>query len=65
MSIPDSAKSCGTVVSVRGSVVDVSFNQRLPAIFSVLRAGEHREIIAEVLEQLDEHRVRAIALTPT
>ena len=52
-------------MSVRGSVVDVSFNQRLPAIFSVLRAGEHREIIAEVLEQLDEHRVRAIALTPT
>jgi F-type H+-transporting ATPase subunit beta len=55
----------GAVISVRGSVVDVRFNVLLPSIFSVLRAGEHGEIIVEVLEQLDEHSVRAIALTPT
>jgi F0F1-type ATP synthase beta subunit len=29
----------GAVVSVRGSVVDVRFDERLPPIYSVLRAG--------------------------
>jgi hypothetical protein len=38
----------GAVVSVRGSVVDVRFDRRLPPIFSVLRAGADREIVVEV-----------------
>jgi F-type H+-transporting ATPase subunit beta len=29
----------GAVTAVRGSVVDVRFDQTLPAIYSVLRAG--------------------------
>ena len=29
----------GAVVSVRGSVVDVRFDEHLPPIYSVLRAG--------------------------
>ena len=32
--------SIGTIVSVRGSVVDVRFEEHLPAIYSVLRAGD-------------------------
>lgn len=55
----------GTVVSVRGSVVDVHFDTLLPPIYSVLRAGNEDAIVMEVLAQIDEHRVRAIALTPT
>ena len=55
----------GVVVSVRGSVVDVRFDGQLPPIYSVLRAGAEREIIIEVLAQLDAYRVRGIALTPT
>src|ERR1035438_10094558 len=55
----------GAVVSVRGSVVDVRFDGRLPPIFSVLRAGADREIVVEVMTQLDASRVRGIALTPT
>ena len=55
----------GTVVSVRGSVVDVRFDQQLPAIYSLLRAGKDGRIAIEVLAQLDAHRVRGIALTPT
>ena len=55
----------GTVVSVRGSVVDVRFERHLPPIFSVLRAGAEREIVVEVMTQLDAHRIRGIALTPT
>ena len=55
----------GEIVSVRGSVVDVRFDHCLPAIYSVLHAGAKGEIVAEVLAQLDAHRVRCIALTPT
>ncbi|MCA9420917.1 MAG: F0F1 ATP synthase subunit beta, partial [Nitrospira sp.] len=55
----------GTVLSVRGSVVDVRFDHHLPPIYSLLRAGVEGRIAIEVLAQLDTHRVRGIALTPT
>src|SRR3984957_11131262 len=55
----------GAVVSVRGSVVDVRFDQCLPPIYSVLRAGAEGQIVIEVMAQLDARRVRGIALTPT
>jgi F-type H+-transporting ATPase subunit beta len=55
----------GTVVSVRGSVVDVRFDDHLPPIYSVLRAGAKKEIVIEVLAQRDARHVRGIALTPT
>src|SRR5208337_3481139 len=54
----------GAVVSVRGSVVDIRFDAHLPPIYSLLRAKEGKTAI-EVLAQLDAHRVRGIALTPT
>jgi F-type H+-transporting ATPase subunit beta len=54
----------GTVVSVRGSVVDIKFDARLPAIYSLLHAQDGK-IAIEVLAQLDTHSVRGIALTPT
>ena len=59
-----SPSNLGTVVSVRGSVVDIRFDAHLPAIYSLLHAKEG-EIAIEVLAQLDAHRVRGIALTPT
>jgi F-type H+/Na+-transporting ATPase subunit beta len=55
----------GTVISVRGSVVDIYFDKHLPSIYSLLRSGAEREIAIEVLSQLDRHRVRGIALTST
>src|SRR6516162_8981482 len=55
----------GTVVAVRGSVVDVHFEDGLPRIDTLLRAGSHGEIAIEVLAQLNEHHLRGIALTPT
>jgi F-type H+/Na+-transporting ATPase subunit beta len=54
----------GVVVSVRGSVVDIVFDEHLPPINSLLHAREGG-IAIEVLSQLNAHRVRGIALTPT
>src|SRR5271170_2408443 len=60
-----SLSNLGVVVSVRGSVVDIRFDDHLPPIYSVLRAGTKKEIVIEVLSQQDAHHVRGIALTPT
>jgi F-type H+-transporting ATPase subunit beta len=53
----------GKVLLVRGGVVDIHFEGRLPPIYSLLHANGGA-IIIEVLAQLDVHRVRGIALTP-
>lgn len=55
----------GTILSVRGSVVDVRFEKKLPSIYTLLLAGEKEKIPIEVLAQLDRQTVRGIALTPT
>lgn len=54
----------GVVVAVRGSIVDLRFDDDLPPIYTLLHAMEGK-IAIEVLAQLDLHRVRGIALTPT
>jgi F-type H+-transporting ATPase subunit beta len=58
-------QSTGTVVSVRGSVVDASFPGRLPPVGNLLRTGADGQIRVEVLSHLDERTVRCIAMTPT
>ena len=65
MNNPSSHLNLGTIVSVRGSVVDIRFDGYLPPIYSMLRTGKDGCIVIEVLSQLDAHRVRGIALTPT
>ncbi|MEO8411908.1 MAG: F0F1 ATP synthase subunit beta, partial [Propionivibrio sp.] len=55
----------GRVTAVRGSVVDICFDHRLPPIYSLLRTGRAGEIVVEVAMQLDAQRVRGVALTPT
>jgi F-type H+/Na+-transporting ATPase subunit beta len=55
----------GVIASIRGSVVDVRFDGRLPPIYSILHAGADKQIVIEVLAQRDARHVRGIALTPT
>ncbi len=54
----------GTVVAIRSSVIDISFEGKLPELYTQLRTGGNREIIIEVATHLDSHTVRGIALTP-
>ena len=60
---PTSAR--GVITAVRGSVVDARFDNNLPPIYTLLRAGKNSEIAIEVLMQLDLQHVRGIALNPT
>lgn len=53
------------MVSVKGSVVDVYFSDKLPPLTSTLKVGEQGQVLMEVMIHLDDHTVRGIAFTPT
>jgi len=55
----------GSVVSIRSSVVDVRFPEKLPGIYNRLNTGEKGGVVIEVMSHLDSDMVRGIALTPT
>src|SRR5271163_1987522 len=61
----NSATNYGVITSVRGSVVDVRFDDSLPPIYSLLYAGKDPRVSIEVLMQLDVDHVRGVALNPT
>ena len=55
----------GEIVALRGTVVDVRFQDHLPEIYSQLQAGDKGEVILEVVNHLSAHVLRSIALTST
>jgi F-type H+-transporting ATPase subunit beta len=61
----DNSLICGKIISVRGSVVDVWFENDLPPVYTLLHSGKDKQIAVEVLTQLDDNTVRGIALNPT
>ena len=65
MSDEHETSSFGVVSSVRGSVVDAQLPCLLPSVFSIPRCGIRETVVIEVMEQIDRHRVRGIALTAT
>ncbi|HEY0265978.1 MAG TPA: F0F1 ATP synthase subunit beta [Rhizomicrobium sp.] len=59
--------SVGTIVAVRGAVVDVRFEDALPAIDTALMVAWDRpeQLVLEVHSHLDPRNVRAVALQAT
>ncbi|MGE0827058.1 MAG: F0F1 ATP synthase subunit beta [Candidatus Binatia bacterium] len=55
----------GTVVAIRGSVVDARFPSSLPSLYNILEAEAERRVIIEVASHRDAETVRGIALTTT
>ncbi len=55
----------GTIVSIRGSIIDAHFPDKLPGIYNQLKAGDQGNVVIEVVLHLDPGTVRGIALTPT
>ncbi len=45
--------------------MDAFFQQHIPSIYHVLKAGDQGEVVIEVVSHLDAHTVRGIALTTT
>ncbi len=63
--IPHSEFPTGTVISVRGSVIDAEFKAGLPPVHHELRTGDAGDIVVEVITQLNDRTIRGIALTST
>lgn len=55
----------GSIISIRGSVVDVCFPKSLPEPKYLLKAGDDGRVALEVMTYLSSEIVRTIALTPT
>ncbi|NER81451.1 MAG: F0F1 ATP synthase subunit beta, partial [Leptolyngbya sp. SIO1D8] len=53
----------GTVIAVRGSVVDLHFPEMLPALHTQIKIGDHTAV--EIINYLSAHEARGIALTST
>src|SRR2546423_14804222 len=61
------SENVGTLIEIKGVVVDAVFPKRLPEIYSALRITrpEGGELIAEVQQHLGDDRVRAVAMDTT
>ena len=55
----------GYIQTIRGSVVEAVFKDKLPLINNKLTVGKNNEVILEVASYIDEETIRAIALTFT
>src|SRR5207253_9265732 len=61
------SENVGTLIEIKGVVVDAVFPDRLPTVYSALRITrpEGGELIAEVQQHLGDDRVRAVAMDST
>ncbi|MDD4344036.1 MAG: F0F1 ATP synthase subunit beta, partial [Eubacteriales bacterium] len=55
----------GYIKSIRGSVIEAVFENKIPKMNNKIITGENQEIILEVNSYIDEKTVKAIALTFT
>ena len=61
-----SGKGDGTIVQVTGAVVDVQFDDHLPAILNALETDNHgTRLVLEVAQHLGENTVRTVAMDAT
>src|SRR5471030_2976041 len=64
--MPDNA-NVGKLIEIKGVVIDASFPDQLPSIYSALRItrADGTGLIAEVQQHLGDDRVRAVAMDAT
>lgn len=55
-------KNVGIITGINGSVIIAKFDKKIPKLFNKLVSGK---VIAEVLEQLENNEVKAVALNST
>lgn len=60
----ENKKTVGKIVSIIGAIVDVQFNDQLPAIYNALNHAKSG-LTFEVEQQIDQKTVRCLALGPT
>src|SRR5262249_61255524 len=66
MAKTENVPNTGTLIEVKGVVIDALFPDELPEIYSALRITvDGHDLIAEVQQHLGDDRVRAVAMDST
>ncbi|MDR2902770.1 MAG: F0F1 ATP synthase subunit beta, partial [Lactobacillales bacterium] len=52
----------GKITAISGSVIEVRFERKLPALFNALTTGKKNDLVLEVQGYIDETTVRALAM---
>ena len=55
----------GRVIAIRGSIVDVEFDEDLPGVYYLLQVQGEPEVAIETVMLLDDRTVRCVAFQPT
>jgi F-type H+/Na+-transporting ATPase subunit beta len=64
--VAENQNNVGTIVEIKGVVLDAVFPDRMPKIYDALRISvDGRDLIAEVQQHLGDDRVRAVAMDST
>ena len=59
-------KSVGKITQIIGAVVDIQFEENLPAILnSIVTQNNGKQLVLEVAQHLGENTVRAVAMDAT
>ncbi len=64
----DDARSTGTIIEIKGVVIDAHFPDALPSIYNAIeidRGSDAPPLVAEVQQHLGDNRVRAVAFDTT
>jgi F-type H+-transporting ATPase subunit beta len=64
----DDARSTGTIIEIKGVVIDAHFPGELPSIYNAIeidRGSDAPPLVAEVQQHLGDNRVRAVAFDTT
>ncbi len=64
----DDARSTGTIIEIKGVVIDAHFPDGLPSIYNAIeidRGSDAPALVAEVQQHLGDNRVRAVAFDTT
>lgn len=57
-------KNIGRIVSIKGSVIEVEFENALPGLRNLMKAVNNQSVFIEVFEYIDLRKVKGIALMP-
>ena len=64
----DDARSTGTIIEIKGVVIDAHFPDALPSIYNAIeidRGSDAPPLVAEVQQHLGDNRIRAVAFDTT
>ena len=58
-------KNIGKVSSVKGSIIEAEFKDKLPSVNNLLSLEKDESVLFEIAVLMSSYKIKAIAFTPT